>query len=86
MTLSPPQLFPLLALLIASVSCLTPATSHADGEAQARPVVVMFGDSTTDRGMPTAVKKKLDELITDAAARPEVVNAGKGGDNATSAL
>ena len=50
------------------------------------PVVVMFGDSTTDRGLAPVVKKKLDELIQAPGLRPKVINAGKGGDNATSAL
>ena len=55
-------------------------------EATALPVVVMLGDSTTDRGMPTAVKKQLHPLIEPLLERPGVINAGKGGDNATSAL
>jgi lysophospholipase L1-like esterase len=50
------------------------------------PVVVMFGDSTTDRGMPKFVKDQLDRLITAGVQRPTVINAGKGFDNATSAL
>ncbi|MBT7068333.1 MAG: hypothetical protein HN919_18695 [Verrucomicrobia bacterium] len=50
------------------------------------PVVVMFGDSTTDRGMPKFVEKQLDALITSDLQRPTVINAGKGFDNATSAL
>lgn len=53
---------------------------------EAAPVVVMLGDSTTDRGLPKQVKKQLDELITSSLQRPIVINAGKGGDNATSAL
>lgn len=55
-------------------------------EALALPVVVMLGDSTTDRGMPTVVKKQLDQRIEPLLERPSVINAGKGGDNATSAL
>jgi len=55
-------------------------------DANIPPVVVMLGDSTTDRGMPTFVKKQLDKLITSDLHRPKVINAGKGGDNATSAL
>ena len=51
-----------------------------------KPIVVMLGDSTTDRGMPTFVKKQLDQLIKSPIQRPTVINAGKGGDNATSAL
>jgi lysophospholipase L1-like esterase len=53
---------------------------------QVAPVVVMLGDSTTDRGMPRQVKKLLDKLIASGPQRPKVINAGKGGDNATSAL
>jgi lysophospholipase L1-like esterase len=53
---------------------------------KAAPVVIMFGDSTTDRGMATFVKKHLDQLIMPELQRPIVINAGKGGDNATSAL
>ena len=52
----------------------------------ANPVVVMFGDSTTDRGMPTAVNKQLLELMKSTLPKPRLINAGKGGDNATSAL
>jgi len=55
-------------------------------EAVALPVVVMLGDSTTDRGMPTVVKKQLDQRIEPLLERPSVINAGKGNDNATSAL
>ena len=53
---------------------------------QVRPVVVMFGDSTTDRGMPLAVEKQLQTLMPSKLQRPRLINAGKGGDNATSAL
>jgi lysophospholipase L1-like esterase len=53
---------------------------------QVAPVVVMLGDSTTDRGMPKQVKKLLDKRITSGLQRTTVINAGKGGDNATSAL
>lgn len=55
-------------------------------EALTLPVVVMLGDSTTDRGMPTVVKKQLEQRIEPLLERPSVINAGKGGDNATSAL
>lgn len=58
----------------------------AAGSSERAPVVVMLGDSTTDRGMPTVVKKRLDRLIASPDQRPTVINAGKGGDNATSAL
>lgn len=54
--------------------------------AEATPVVVMLGDSTTDGGMPAAVKKELEKLIPSELRRPRVINAGKGGDNATAAL
>ena len=37
-------------------------------------------------GMPTFVKKQLDQLIAAPLQRPTLINAGKGGDNATSAL
>ena len=49
-------------------------------------VIAMFGDSTTDRGMPIAVTKRLDAMLDAEADRPIVLNAGKGGDNATAAL
>lgn len=49
-------------------------------------VIVMFGDSTTERGMPNAVKGELNKLVVSPQSRPTVINAGKGGDNATSAL
>lgn len=49
-------------------------------------VIAMLGDSTTDQGMPFAVKKQLDGLMDETADRPIVLNAGKGGDNATAAL
>ena len=55
-------------------------------EAHALPVVVMLGDSTTDQGLPWAVKKNLDSRIEDLTARPAMINAGKGGDTATAAL
>lgn len=49
-------------------------------------VVAMLGDSTTDQGMPWAVTKQLETLYDGQADRPIVLNAGKGGDNATAAL
>jgi len=66
----------------------------ADGNSAARPtespeaapVVVMLGDSVTERGLPKQVKKLLDERIASPLQRPTVINAGKGFDNATSAL
>ena len=63
-----------------------PATPGSGGGSNAPPVVVMLGDSTTDGGMPTAVKKLLDQRIEPPTVRPSFINAGKGGDNATSAL
>ena len=53
---------------------------------KARPIVVMFGDSTTDGGMAPAVQKEFNKLISSELNRPQVINAGKGGDNATAAL
>ncbi|MBT3201713.1 MAG: hypothetical protein HN350_17565 [Phycisphaerales bacterium] len=50
------------------------------------PLLVMLGDSVIDRGMPTYVKKRLDKLSTAKLQAPIVINAGRGGDNATSAL
>ncbi len=50
------------------------------------PVLVMLGDSTTVGGMPKAVRKELIELIPSELQRPKVINAGKGGDNATNAF
>ena len=58
----------------------------ASQSAPAAKVIVMLGDSTTDGGMPAAVKKQLDKLIASKLLSPKVINAGKGGDNATSAL
>lgn len=50
------------------------------------PVVVMLGDSTTEGGMPVAVRKELEKLNLSKVQLPIVINAGKGGDNATAAL
>ncbi|MGB1130165.1 MAG: GDSL-type esterase/lipase family protein, partial [Haloferula sp.] len=55
-------------------------------EAHALPVVVMLGDSTTDQGLPWAVKKDLDARIESLTERPAMINAGRGGDTATGAL
>lgn len=55
-------------------------------EAHALPVVVMLGDSTTDQGLPWVVKKQLDERIKPLLERPIMINAGKGGDRAPTAL
>lgn len=49
-------------------------------------VVVMFGDSTTDGGMAPAVQKELNKLISSEKLRPNMINAGKGGDYALAAL
>ena len=51
-----------------------------------QPIVVMFGDSTTDGGMPQAVQKELNKLISSEQQRPKMINAGKGGDYAVAAL
>jgi lysophospholipase L1-like esterase len=55
-------------------------------EYRSNPLVVMLGDSTTERGMPKQTKKQLDERIESSRQSPTVINAGKGGDNATAAL
>jgi acyl-CoA thioesterase-1 len=75
-----------LALAALAGVFLTLSPTRATESSEAAPVVVMLGDSTTDRGMPTFVKKQLDKLIASPLQRPTVINAGKGGDNATSAL
>ena len=54
--------------------------------AKTAPVVVMFGDSTTDGGMAPAVQKELNKMIASELQRPKVINAGSGGDYATNAL
>ncbi|MBT7957978.1 MAG: hypothetical protein HN759_01475 [Akkermansiaceae bacterium] len=51
-----------------------------------QPVVAMFGDSTTDGGMALAVQKELNKLISSEKLRPNMINAGKGGDYAVAAL
>lgn len=51
-----------------------------------QPVVVMFGDSTTDGGMALAVQKELNKLISSEKLCPNMINAGKGGDYAVAAL
>ena len=62
------------------------AAAAAIESSKTAPIIVMLGDSTTDQGMPRFVKKQLDKLINSERLRPTVINAGKGGDNATSAL
>ncbi|HIM30545.1 MAG TPA: hypothetical protein EYG57_13485, partial [Planctomycetes bacterium] len=64
----------------------TESAARAAKSTEAAPVVVMLGDSTTDGGMPQAVQKQLEKLIASEHQRPKVINAGKGGDNATNAL
>lgn len=58
----------------------------ADETAEPAPVIVMFGDSTTDQGLPWVVQKQLDQEIAASFGRKNMINAGKGGDNATAAL
>ena len=49
-------------------------------------IVVMLGDSTTDQGLPWVVMKELNQKLKIPLSRKGMINAGKGGDNATSAL
>jgi len=49
-------------------------------------IVVMLGDSTTDQGLPWVVLKELNQKLKIPLSRKRMINAGKGGDNATSAL
>ena len=58
----------------------------ADEVADSAPVIVMLGDSTTDQGLPWVVQKQLDQEIAASFGRKNMINAGKGGDNATAAL
>lgn len=74
-----------LAAAVATAEELRLAASPA-ATVEPPPVVVMFGDSTTERGLPAFVEKKVDALLMSGLRRPTVVNAGKGYDNATSAL
>ncbi|MDA7917755.1 GDSL-type esterase/lipase family protein [bacterium] len=60
--------------------------SAAANAVKPAPIVVMFGDSTTDGGMAPAVQKELHKLIASERRRPKVINAGKGGDYAAGAL
>ena len=56
------------------------------GASEPNSIVVMLGDSTTDQGLPWVVMKELNQKIKIPLSRKGMINAGKGGDNATSAL
>ena len=51
-----------------------------------KPILVMFGDSTTEGGMTQAVQKELNQLISSEQQPPKIINAGRGGDYAVAAL
>lgn len=55
---------------------------EALGKETTPPTVVMFGDSVTEQGLAQQVEKIFDE----EGRQPVFINAGKGYDNATSAL
>jgi len=65
---------------------ISPTWGNLDQATSTAPVIVMFGDSTTERGMPAVVKRALDERLSGSGLSPVMINAGKGYDNATSAL